>query len=364
MRHRLAGLALAAGLLLVPVAPALAGPTVTVRVEGQDATLLPATTVTLGDTDITLADGSTCPANSAGAALDAATAGNWDRMQFVSTILGESHTFTANDYWAEWVNNRYGGGLCADRLVTGDKVLLLVDTSAATTGAPTVFALDLADVPAAVNAGTPFSVAVTQYLTDGNPGTGTPQPAPGVTVTAGGASATTGPDGRAVLAVPAAGATTIRAARGTARSAAQPLNVAPAGAAVAVAGVTVDRTKPRARLLSPRTGHTYRVATFSPRLIHVAVAESGSGVRAVKLRLAHRVGDRCFSYSGSRERFIAGRCGAGFYFTVSNKSDFTYLLPERLGRGHYVLDALAIDNAFNRDGARQRGRNRSVFDVR
>jgi len=363
MRHRLAGLALAAGLLLVPVAPALAGPTVTVRVEGQSATLLPATTVTLPDTPLTLADGSSCDANTPAGALDVATAGNWDRMPFASTILGESHTFTANDSWGEWVNNRYGGGICNDHLVAGDKVLMLVDTSDASFN-PTVFPLDLANVPAAVNAGTPFSVTVTQYATTGISGTGTPQPAPGVTVTAGGASATTGPDGRAVLTVPAAGATTIRALRGTARSAAQPLNVAPAGAAVAVAGVTVDRTKPQARLLSPRTGHTYRFATFSPRLIHVAVAESGSGVRTVKLRLTRRVGDRCFSYSGRRERFIAGKCGGGFYFTVSSKSDFTYLLPQRLTRGHYVLDALAIDNAFNRDGVRERGRNRSVFDVR
>src|SRR5262249_21137452 len=159
------------------------------------------------------------------------------------------------------------------------------------------------------------SVTVTQYFTPGVTGVGTPQPAAGVTVTAGGASATTGPDGRAVLTVPAAGATTIRAVRGTARSVVQSLNVVPAGQAVAGVTTTVDRVKPRARLLSPRTGHTYRFARFSPRLIHVAVAESGSGVRTVKLRLTRRVGSRCSSYSGRRERFVGTKCGAGFYFT-------------------------------------------------
>jgi hypothetical protein len=53
----------------------------------------------------------------------------------------------------------------------------------------------------------------------------------------------------------------------------------------------------------------------------------------------------------------------GFFFTVSDRSDFTYLLPERLPRGHYVLDVGAIDKSFNRDTVGDRGRKRSVFDV-
>src|SRR3954452_25268924 len=44
MLHRLAGLALAVLALLVLAAPALAWPTETVRVEGQNATLVPPTT--------------------------------------------------------------------------------------------------------------------------------------------------------------------------------------------------------------------------------------------------------------------------------------------------------------------------------
>jgi len=126
----------------------------------------------------------------------------------------------------------------------------------------------------------------------------------------------------------------------------------------------VDRTAPRARLLSPRSGHVYRYTRFSPRLFHIVVAESGSGLKTVKIRLTRRVGKRCFSYSGKRERFIGAKCGGGFFFAVGSKADFTYLLPKRLPRGHYVLDVSATDNAANRDSLGQRGRNRSVFDVR
>src|SRR3954469_2358711 len=371
MLHRLAGLALAVLALLVTAAPALAGPTVTVRVEGQSATLLAPTTVTLGDTPVTLADGTTCPSNSAAAALDAGTGGNWDRAAFVSTILGESHTFTANDSWAEWVDNKYGNGLCTDLLGPGGELLMLVDTSDASFN-PTVFPLVLSSVPASATAGTPFVVAVTQFSTSGTPGTSTPGPARGGTVTAGGASATTGADGRATLTLATPGTVSVRATRGSSRSVAVPLTIAAPGQAAAapgaagqgVAGVAVDRTAPRARLLSPRSGHVYRFAKFSPRLIRVAVAESGSGVRSVKVRLTRRVGNRCFSFSGRRERFIGAKCGRGFFFTVSDRADFTYLLPERLGRGHYVLDVEAIDRAFNRDSVGDRGRNRSVFDVR
>jgi hypothetical protein len=134
--------------------------------------------------------------------------------------------------------------------------------------------------------------------------------------------------------------------------------------AAAVAGATVDRTAPRARVITPRNGHTYRRARFSPRTIQLRVAESGSGLRSVKLRLTRRVGKRCSAYSGKRERFIGQKCGRGFFFTVSDRSAVDYLLPQKLPRGHYVLDVVAVDRASNRDAVRQRGRNRSVFDVR
>jgi hypothetical protein len=384
LSRRLLGLTVAILALGVPVAPALAGPTVTVRVEGQSATLLAPTRVTLGDTPVVLAD-ATCPAHSAAAALDLATGGNWDRSQFTSSILGESHTFTANDYWAEWLSNRFGGGICTDVLNEGDELLMLVDTSDATFS-PTVFPLVVAGVPATAAPGTPFTVTVTQFRTTGTPGTSTSEPAPGVTVTAGAATATTGPDGRATLSMTSTGAATLRAVRGSARSVATALCVtsggdgacgtavpvqggAPAAApatAQAVAGVraAADRTAPRSRLVGPRDGKRYRRGVFAPRALRVAIAESGAGILSVKLRLTRRVGDRCWSYSGKRERFIGQRCGRGFFFTVGDAATVDYLLPEKLPRGRYVLDVKATDKAFNRDTVRQRGRNRVVFEVR
>jgi hypothetical protein len=138
----------------------------------------------------------------------------------------------------------------------------------------------------------------------------------------------------------------------------------PGAPAAATPTATVDRTAPRARLLSPRDGRTYRLRRFSPRLIQVAVDETGSGVRTVKLRLTRRVGNRCFSFSGRRERFIGTKCGGGFFFAVSDRATVSYLLPQRLASGRYVLDVAAIDRAFNRDTVGERGRNRSVFVVR
>ena len=128
-KNRLLGL-LVAALVIVPAAPALAGPTVSVRVEGQSATLLPATTVTLPDVK---AAGNPCTdagaARSVAAAIEEATGGNWDRQGFTQTILGETHAFAASDYWAEWVNDKFGGGICSDVVQTGDRILMLVDVS-------------------------------------------------------------------------------------------------------------------------------------------------------------------------------------------------------------------------------------------
>jgi hypothetical protein len=157
-------------------------------------------------------------------------------------------------------------------------------------------------------------------------------------------------------------------APGAVRSNALALGVGTTAAGQVVAGTTtaapaVGRTAPRARLISPRDGHTCRRARFAPRLIRITTSESGSRIRNVKIRLMRRLGTRCFSFSGRRERFVGQKCGRGFFFTMTDRAAVDYLLPEKLPRRHYVLDLVAIDKAFNRDAVRQRGRNRSVFDV-
>ena len=105
---------------------AVAGPTVTVRIEGEKATL-PQTTVTLNAPEPV----SNCAANSVAAAINLAVGGNWDHGEsnggagnFTETILGETHDFTHNsDTWAEWVDYKWGGGICTDTLSEGDEVL-------------------------------------------------------------------------------------------------------------------------------------------------------------------------------------------------------------------------------------------------
>jgi hypothetical protein len=371
MSRRLLGLTVLALALGGPVASATAAPTVTVRVEGEGLTLLPATTVTLGAAPVVLKD-ATCPANSAAAALDLATGGNWDRSQFTSTILGESHTFAARDYWAEWVSNKFGGGLCTDLLNEGDELLMLADTSDASFN-PTIFPLALTGVPATVAPGAPFGVTVTQFRTTGTPGTSTAEPAAGVTVSDGRVTATTDADGRATLSVPTTGPTQMRAVRGAARSALVGLCVTSgadgacgttaARPAAPIATAAPDKSAPASRLVGPRNGARYRRTGFVPRAIRGVVAETG-GISSVKLKLTRRAGGRCFAFSSTRERFIGQHCGRGFFFRIGDSASFSYLLPEKLPVGSYVLEVKAVDKAFNREAAQERGRNVVSFEVR
>jgi hypothetical protein len=379
MLHRLAGLALAVLALLVPASVAAAAPvTVNLRIEGPTSTVFegPVTTdvrpfqFTAGadtaahECDATAVNTGTSPVPvpTRGAAITAATVGagistsGSFSVQFGSPsfdeVGGQATTFdpATGSFLAEYKNDVAAQvGACADPISTGDDVLFAYGT-----GNDVLLRLT---GPAAARAGVPFAV----HVVDGRSGT----PVAGATV----GGATTDAAGNAAVTL-GAGVQRLKATQpGAIRSNALVVSVGAAGAAApvpaqGVAGAVVDRTAPRARLLSPRNGHTYRLARFSPRLIHVAVAESGSGVRTVKIRLTRRVGNRCFSYSGTRDRFIGAKCGGGFFFSVGSKSDFTFLLPQRLGRGHYVLDVEAIDRAFNRDTVGDRGRNRSVFDVR
>ena len=69
------------------------------------------------------------------------------------------------------------------------------------------------------------------------------------------------------------------------------------------------------------------------------------------------------SSPGLHQRFRNSRCGRRVNFKIGDRADWSYLLPKRLGKGRYVLDAIAVDKAGNRDTL-ARGRNRVVFFVR
>jgi uncharacterized low-complexity protein len=367
---------------------ALAAPTVTVRVEGRDATLLPATRVTLGERPL---PAGCANADSALAALDAATGGAYVTASngVIQTILGETHAFATQDYWAFWIRRgdrfTYGGAPCAERLADGDELEVHVDELAQGTFLPTVFPIVVEGLPATVVPGAPVTVTVVEYRAPtGTPGEGERTPRAGATVTLGAATATTDADGRATLTVPAAGPLTLRAAAGANRSAtlntcattgadglcgttSAPAPGTPAAPACITTGDdgrcgTRDRRPPVTRIRGIAEQAVFPRAR-APRRLAGTVEADPSGVRMVKLRLTRRHAGRCSAFSKTRERFRPVRCGTGWSFRIGESASWSYLLPERLGPGRYVLDVVAIDGAYNRD-VLARGRSRVVFTVR
>ena len=123
-----ATVALAAG----PATALAAGPTsVSVRIEGANRTLLPATTVRTHTGAITKGrtPAGACPATTAAGALDVATHHNWNGSYgtyglSVTSILGETHAFTSSRYWSIFVDNKYASaGICGLKLHAGEKLL-------------------------------------------------------------------------------------------------------------------------------------------------------------------------------------------------------------------------------------------------
>jgi hypothetical protein len=344
MKIRLsAGLAAGFVLSALLAAPALAGPTVSIRIEGASQTLLERTQVTLPDTPP-----SVCDPDTVGAAIEVATAGNWDRQEFTSTILGESHTFANNDYWAEWVDTgggyKFGHGICNDHLKSGDDVVMLVDVSDPNTFLPTVFPLAVEGVPAKVQRGVPFTVTVVDYRAPtGSSGEGVRTPIAGATVAAGGVSAMTDAEGHATLILPTSGVVTLKATKaGDAPSGRQFVTVTDEP----VAASPPDTTAPLATIAGIRNHQTFSMKK-APRELHGTVSADPSGLWAVKIRLTRKLGTSCWYFSGSKAQFLKRTCGKQYAFKVGDRADWRYLLPARLPRGRYVLSTYAIDNAFN-----------------
>jgi hypothetical protein len=352
---------------LVAAAPAYAGPTVTVRVEGESATLLERTAVTLPDTPPPV---SGCDKWTVAAAIEEATHGNWDRQQFTSTILGESHTFTQNDYWAEWLDGgsgyRSGSGVCNDVMKDGDEALMLADISSPTF-APTRFPLDLEGVPAAIQAGNPVTVTVVAYVTpDGAPGSGTRTPVEGATVSGGGATAVSGADGTAVLMFPQPGAFVVKASKsGSVVSGGERVTVSAAPVPAAPCQTsgsdglcgTKDSEAPVASFARLRNGQVFKHGR-GPRKLAGSVTADPSGLRSVRLSIVRKRHGRCWAFDGETERFERHRCGGWRSFRIGDRAEWSYLLPRRLGTGRYSIRAAAIDKAGNDSSARVRIRVR------
>jgi hypothetical protein len=377
-------------IVLLTSATALAAPTVTVRVEGEASTLLAPTSVTLNAPEPV----SGCAANSVAAAINDAAGGNWDHGEgfpggdFTKTILGETHAFThESDTWAEWVNYKWGGGICSDLLQEGDQVLMVADHEPEPFFAPTVLPLVVTEAPPSVQVGVPFAVAVSAVHTPAGAfaesGQGTLQPQEGATVSGAGSSATTGPTGVATLSLPNVGNVTLRATRpgdapstpfvvcvhngndgncGTQAPGASPSQTAGSNSGV---GSFVNRYTGPYALVAAVTGvsdgHVYARGR-APKLLSGSILAHNT-VSSVSLELRRQYRRRCYAYDGVSEKFKVARCGAGRFFKVSSGGLYSYLLPEALRPGRYVLDIQATDVAGNRTTL-ARGTSRLVFYVR
>ena len=87
----------------------------------------------------------------------------------------------------------------------------------------------------------------------------------------------------------------------------------------------------------------------APRTLRGHVAPDPSGLCGVKIRLLRKTGRKCAFFSGGRERWRRTHlCWHGAFFKIGDRADWSYLLPKRLGRGRYRLEAYAIDGAINR----------------
>ncbi len=231
----------------------------------------------------------------------------------------------------------------------------------------------------------PFGVSVVEYAADGKP-----SPVAGATVSGGDAAATTNAAGDATVTVSAAGPFSLRATKANRAPSASEGACATTGAdalcgsTVADGGTgeaggdvpcetsgsdgrcgTTDREAPRATITAIRDGQRFTRAK-GPRRITATITSDPSGLKLVKLRLTRTDGPRCTYYSGRSERFRPAPCGVkrASWFGVGDREQLDYLLPQKLGRGRYVLDVNAVDKAENRDDARRRGANRVVFHVR
>lgn len=190
---------------------AAAGPGVTVRVEGIKRTLLAPTAVHVRSGSITRfgAPAGACPAASGAGALDAATrhhwVGSWSTSfndYEITSVLGESHSFTSKDFWEIFVNNvAASAGACSTKLHSGEQLLF-----AAVPQKGTEFPIAI-KAPASATVGHTFTVTVVSFNAKGKS-----KPLAGATVSVAGHAGKTDSHGTLPLTPSHAGTFTVTAA--------------------------------------------------------------------------------------------------------------------------------------------------------
>ena len=362
---RLAGVALAVAAAASPaVAQANAPASVTVRVEGLNETLLPATQVTTTTAPVVNDRNPehACSGTSGLGALQDATGGNWSGPWYgpsseyeIFSILGETHTFETPYYWDFWLNDKESTqGACRAQLQPGDRVLFFVGCFGESCPTPPPLPLEI-ESPPTVNVGEPVTVTVRRYSPEG-----VASEVAGATVTGAGTSATTDAHGRATLVPSQLGPSTLRVSAAASIRTEAPICVhngndgtcgtsLPGTASTSGGGpalTPVSAEPDGARTAGVIAGHTYRHGR-SPRILAGSVTvPAGKALREVRIGIERRVGRRCWTFSGVRASFVRTRCGARpRLFSVGNEASFSYLLPQRLPRGSYVYEVEAIDGS-------------------
>jgi hypothetical protein len=396
MKHKILGLLVGGLALAATASPAMAA-SVSVEIEGQSKILAPTTVTTPASVN---KDGTnTCDGDTAIGALDVATGGNWSGSYSfgsytVETLLGEAHPFGSGGYWTFYVNGNYANdGACGIHVQNGDKVLFYAGDDPFADGQGGFDEPVLLDAPATAVPGVAFTAKVSEATTDFNvfPSPTAIAAAAGASVAGGTAAATTGADGKAQVTVPG-GPYTLVASKGnraparisgcattgsdglcgTTAKPGSPTPKTPAGppAPCVTNGSdgfcgSPDKVVANAAITAVTEGKKYKKGA-GPRELSGKVANDGSGVADVRLRLTRNDGGACATYDGKTEKFKAlKKCGAahGAWFSVGAKQDFTYLLPSKLGRGRYVLDVEVTDKAGNTTKSLARGTSRVVFFV-
>ena len=201
-----------------------AGPaTVTVRVEGLNATLVPPTQVTTTTAPV-VKDGNpgdACPGTSVAGALELATRGNWGGTWYggaiengefkglgysVESIAGEAHLFEevpADYYWSFWLNHvEKEVGACEVEPEPGAEVLF-VPACYGPACPPTQLPLGI-EAATSAGLGEPVSVKISRYSPNG-----AAAPVSGASIVGGTTQASTNASGQATVSFSCAGEHTL-----------------------------------------------------------------------------------------------------------------------------------------------------------
>jgi hypothetical protein len=359
-------LALAGG-VFAHGARAVEAPTVTVRVEGLNATLIPPTDVTLSGSPV-VKDGNpedSCAITSALGALQLASGGSWAgpwsakfKQYSIYTVDGETHEFEegskANYYWSFWLNDKEAEvGACEAQLNPGDRALFFPSCFGEACPTPAPLPLE-AEAPPSANVGEPIQVTVRRFTT-----AGVSSEVPGASVVGGGAGALTEAQGRATLTFSHAGETMLfvnapDSIRTETTVCVHNGNDGTCGTKIVAGPVTTTCECAPHHQLPPLevasvagvvNGRAYSRRS-APRILAGSVeVPAGDTLREVRIALARHAHHRCFAFSGRRGAFVRASCHATRFFDVADTTSFSYLLPARLPAGRYVYDIEAVDDA-------------------